>query len=277
MNKPIVWILASAAAFALLRFGAAPAMADGPRSEVDVTASSFSFTSPGDSVGPWTEEEIQYRSWNGADTIGVNVANRIDADRAAFAHAQNLVVDDYHDWSASFFTYAAYSTATGAPFPSHSLYVESDTKLLSSKRLVFGFGVDATQNSDGSFVHFLNVGPTYYWNGLSATLRYLPTTGTSGKRSSAFLLASTAGEEGRATTTLTLQSGAANPVIGSGALPSVAGEHTFAAQLDYKRWLSARGGFTLGGVFAHLTQTDTGALIYIQRGVSVGGFATFGR
>ncbi|HXW76853.1 MAG TPA: hypothetical protein VEJ20_05515, partial [Candidatus Eremiobacteraceae bacterium] len=131
--------------------------------------------------------------------------------------------------------------------------------------------------SGSSSDHYLSVGPTYYWPGVDASLRLIPTYGPRQRKSVALLAAVTAGELGKATTTMVVQSGVENPVLGENLLPILPGVNSFEFQVDYKRWVSSRAGFTAGLGIAHLTDVNPSSLIYVQRGINLGIFEDFGQ
>jgi YaiO family outer membrane protein len=247
-----------------------------PQSEVLVSGDAYDFTSPRSSMGTWAGEQFQFRSWDGPDTIGLGIANRVDANTPRMTAGSEAVLDDYYDWSKAFSTYAAIGIGD-APFANGTAYLESDFRMLASRRLLLGLGGGETHISGNRSDQYLSIGPTYYWPGVDASLRFIPTYGPRQRTSTALLAAVTAGELGRATTTMVVQSGVENPVVGEGLLPTLPGVNSFDFQLDYKRWISARGGLSAGLGIAHLTDVNPSALVYVQRGVNLGIFEDFGQ
>ncbi len=247
-----------------------------PQSEVSLSGDAYDFTSPRSLMGTWAGEQFQFRSWDGPDTIDLGVTNRVDANMPRMTAGSEAVLDDYHNWSNAFSTYAVIGTGN-APFANGSGYLESDFRMLASRRLVLGLGGGQTHNSGGTSDQYLSIGPTYYWPDVDASLRFIPTYGPRQRKSTALLAAVTAGELGRATTTIVVRSGIETPLVGEGLLPTLPGVYSFDFQLDYKRWISTRGGFTAGLGIAHLTDVNPSALIYVQRGVNLGFFEDIGQ
>lgn len=247
-----------------------------PQSELSLTGNAYDFTSPRSALGTWAGEQAQFRSWDGPDTIDLDVANRVDANVPRMTAGSEAVLDDYHDWSDAFSTYAAFGIGD-APFANGSAYLESDFRMLASRRLMLGIGGGETHIAGSSSDRYVSIGPTYYWPGVDVSLRFIPTYGPRQRKSTALLAAVTAGELGRATTTMIVRSGVEDPVYGAGLSPTLPGVDSFNFQLDYKRWLSAHGGFSAGLGIAHLTDVDPSGLIYVQRGVNLGFFEDFGQ
>lgn len=248
----------------------------GPHDELLFAGDAYDFTSPKSNLGTWAGEQVQFRSWDGPDTIGISFANRVDSNVPRQTAGSQGVLDDYHNWSSDFSTYAAIG-AGNAPYANGSAYLETDFRTLASRRLVIGIGGGDTHIDDGSSERYLSIGPTYYWPDVDASLRFIPTDGPKQRNSTTLLAAVTAGELGRATTTFIAQSGVEVPLAEEAPLPSLPGVDTTTFQIDYKRWLSERGGFTAGIGIAHLTDANPSSLIYVQRGVTLGIFEDFGQ
>jgi YaiO family outer membrane protein len=248
----------------------------GPQSEVVLSGDAYDFTSPKSRLGTWAGEQLQFRSWDGPDTIGISLANRVDANLPHLTAGSEATLDDYHTWADDFSTYAAVGGGN-APYANGTEYLEADFRTLASRRLEIGVGAGDTHITDGSSEHYLSVGPTYYWPDVEASLRFIPTDGPKRRNSTTLLAAVTAGQLGRATTTIIAQSGVENPIVAQGLLPSLPGVDTTMFQVDYKRWMSTRGGFTAGVGIARLTDVNPFSLIYVQRGVTLGLFEDFGQ
>lgn len=240
-----------------------------PNDSIEFQNADSGFTSPGNGVGPWQTRTLTLRIDGTRDSPGVELINRNDLDPAAPQHSNGLVLDDYHNFSSRFFSYASLSAAAGNILPNRSAYVEGNEKF---GPFVFGAGAATYANPNASALNQLSIGPTYYWPKVNVTFRYMPGWLDPGGYIGTYLLAVTQGIDRRATTALTLQLGA-QPPFNNPALVG-ADQRAYAATLLYKRWIG-RLGVEAGADYAYVTRPSDSTLIYIQRGFIVGAFATF--
>lgn len=255
-----------------------PAAAD-PAGTQDFALSwnGYGFTSPGNAFGPWTIVDFQYRATVTRGSIGLEAAGRNDADKASPQRGLNLVLDNYHDFSPSFYTYAAAGVGS-APYPKQTLYLEGDVKTLPSKALAFGLGGKVTTNDDGSVQHSLSTGPAYYWPRVTASYRYEPLWSSNGSFTNQHLAAFTFGEYTNNEVSLTAQTSVgteANRV--AGLLGAVQGQRAFAVEVRDKRWLTKRSGVIVGVNYSRVSDAVTGNLVFENRGLILGAFAHLGR
>jgi hypothetical protein len=144
-------------------------------------------------------------------------------------------------------------------------------KTLRSGSLVFGVGGSVAQNPDGSTERFLSLGPTYNWNTVDATLRYIPSWIHPGSGAGSFELALNVGSGERTTSTLTLDTGVVPAsLIGQAFTTSELDERTFAADLNMKHWMSRQYGWRLGLNFGREQDRSSNAVLSSWRGVSFG-------
>ena len=246
-----------------------------PRSTVSFSDTIFGFT-PGATYGPWRFETLDWRSAQiGRDTPGANLTHRTDHDGANVTHSTQFVADDYHMWTQKFFTYTALGIASGTILPKNSAYLEADTKIGSAWILAAGYGV--YNNPDGLVQDYLNVGPSYYFPGGNATVRYIPlwTHGQVGAPSYTANLQ--LGNEGRFVTTLSWQGGVEPEFAVND--PSVANRfanRTTVFDIDFKKWQSPRFGYHLGFDYASQIARSTGENIYTRHGITAGLFFGIG-
>jgi YaiO family outer membrane protein len=226
------------------------------------------FTSPGNALGPWDTRTLAIRHDGTRDSPGLTLINRIDFDQAAPQHSNGLVLDDYHNWTPRFFSYVSLSAAAGQILPNRGAYLEGNYKF---GPLVVGAGASTSVNTNQTVLNQLSFGPTYYWPKFNVTFRYEPGWLNPGGYIGTYLLSAGYGVDQRATTTLTLQAGAQPPFNN----PLLAGtdQRSYAGTLLYKRWIG-HFGIEAGANYAYVTRPSDGSLIYIQRGVIVGTFAT---
>jgi YaiO family outer membrane protein len=245
--------------------------------ELDLTGSLSAFSSPDTLYGPWSSLSTTYR-WNaGADTPSLTFVTRADADRLAPTHGDGITVDDYHDWSPRFFTYAALGTAGGNVLPTRTLYVEGDRKFGYELDTVLGGGVGVVVNPNGLVQRYLNVGPSFYASGFNITLRYLQTF-TSGRTGTGTAIGTLqAGKTGKTLSTLTLLAGDQPPNgFFEPAQSALFGQRALLAGLTVKHWTSGAGGWIAGLEFERLTDRGSGDPLYARRGLTVGIFRNIG-
>jgi len=265
-------VACAAAAFAWPQASAAL-----PRNEADLTYYGYWFTSPGSLYGPWSVENFSFRHYDGNGSVGFSVENEATHDRLNPHVGQYVVVDNYHDWSRRFYTYASVGLGTGQPFPSSSLFLEGDIHVDGDAPLLLGVGANATRDISGITEHYLSIGPTYYWPHFNATVRYLPLWASDGSSSAATDVALEYGDEGRSLTDLTVQAGGSLLAVEQNGVMTIApGERSFTVDLEHKQWISERGGYRVGAIYGHLTNRATGAPIYTQQGAVLGVFTSFG-
>lgn len=236
---------------------------------LDALDDSNAFTAPGNAVGPWQTRTFTIREDGGTrDTPGLIFINRIDSDQAAPTHSNGVTVDDYHTWTPGFFTYVSLGAAAGTVLPNRSAYLEGDLKAGS---LVLAGAASTFVNPNQTVLNQLSVGPAYYWPSVNAEFRFMPGWINPGGYLATYLLTVTAGLEHRATTTISLQAGAVPPYTN----PLLVGtdQRALAGSVLYKRWIGSLG-LDAGLDYAYVTRPSTASLIYIQRGFSLGTFAT---
>jgi len=246
--------------------------------EFDLTGDLSGFTSAGDVYGPWQSLTGSYR-WNaGADTPSVTLVTRGDDDRLDPTYSDAVTVDDYHDWSPRFFTYAAAGVAAGTILPTRDFYVEGDRKFGRTKAVVFGGGGGVVVNPDGVDQRYLNIGPSFYARGYNLTLRYLQTF-TSGRTATGTGIAVfQTGQTGKTVGTLTLLAGDQPPngIVAPAQNVAFGGQRALFAGIGVKHWTGPRGGVTGGFSIERLDDRATGAPIYVQRDVTIGVFRAIG-
>jgi YaiO family outer membrane protein len=272
MTTPLRALLCTGAFAALLC--APPAARCG---ELDLTGSLSSFTSP-NGVGPWRFLTFTDNEVVGADKPGIAVVDRSDDDLGDPGHSFGVVLDDYHDWSSRWFTFAAVGTASGSILPTRNGYVEGDLKFGPALATVFAAGGGVNVNPDGTVQRYFNVGPTWYHNNMNVTLRWLPsfTAGRAGSSSGLFTLAN--GAAGTTVTTLTLLGGNEPPYGVVSVVTSVeTGERVLFAGIDVKHWVDRKEGYEVGIELEQLTDSTSGNLLYVRRGLNVGVFREIGR
>ncbi|HET9030688.1 MAG TPA: hypothetical protein VFN49_10965 [Candidatus Aquilonibacter sp.] len=289
-------LIASAIAAAVLLVPSLRANAD----ELTAATTVDTFSSTGDVYGPWQTELLEYQWQAGRKDIpSVTLLNRNDHDRNIFGQAipsrsTAVYVDDYHNWTSSFFTYVQLMTSDGTILPNRLFYAEADAKLGAQKNVVFGVGASAYANPDHSSTRSLSIGPTYYAKSMVYTIRYLPSAvggDFSGLRNGFPVIGTTKAygsgmefiaEYNRLGTNQVIVAylGGNQPGILVGGLGAVPTQFTNIQRigefdLSIKHWVSRDFGFILGGsVGSHAMQTS-GAKIYDVQSVTAGLF--FGR
>ncbi len=192
-------------------------------------------------------------------------------------HSVETVLDDYHDWSPKFFTYAAVGVSSGNLLPTRSAYLEGDAKFGRLGATVMGFGAGTVVNPNGVVQNYLNFGPSWYHNNMNVTLRWLPSFTTGRTGTSTGLLTIANGAEGVSITTLTLLAGNQPPNgIVAVAIPNQIGQRAILGSLDFKHWLNRKGGYDVGIEMERLTDSASGNMIYIRRALNVGFFREVG-
>jgi YaiO family outer membrane protein len=267
------YLVALAAAFALavLPFAARAG-------ELDLTGDLTGFSSPDDVYGPWQALSGTYR-WqaSASDTPSITFITRADRDRLDPTHSNGVTVDDYHDWSPRFFTYAAAGFAAGGVLPTRDFYLEGDQKFGRNLATVFGGGVGVVINPNGVDQRYINVGPSFYYNKFNMTFRYLQTFTTGRTGTGTGIATFEAGETGHTISTLTLLAGDQPPNgLVTAAQTIDFGQRTIFAGIGVKHWTSSKGGFLAGVSFERLTDRLSGDPIYFARNLEVGIFRNIG-
>ncbi len=259
-----------------LAFLLAPAWASA--GELDVTDSLSGFSSPGNVYGPWNAVSTTYR-WNtGPDTPSFTFVTRADADRLAPTHGEGATIDDYHDWSPRFFTYAALGSASGNVLPTRNGYIEGDEKFGHDLATVFGGGLGIVVNPNHVVQRYINLGPTFYAAHFNVTVRYLQTF-TAGRTATGTAIATMqAGDTGKTISTLTLLAGDQPPNgIVAPAQTAAFGQRALFAGFGVKHWVSPRGGWTAGLELERLNDRLSGGTLYDRRGIDIGIFRVIGQ
>lgn len=276
-----------------------PAFAD--TGELTATTTLDTFSSSGDVYGPWQTELLEYQWQAGKrDIPSVTILNRNDRDRDVFGNARPsgstaLYLDDYHNWSGSFFTYAQVMTSNGTILPNRLFYVEADLKAGRRRNVVLGAGGSAYANPDGSATRSLSLGPTLYEGSMVYTARYLPAAVTgrfTGVDSSGRGVAGTINAYGSALEfiaeynrlgrdqVIATYLGGNQPgiLVGSiGTLPAQFTniQHLGEVDLSVKHWVRGDFGFIVGASVATHSMQATGTKLYGLSAVTAGLF--FGR
>jgi YaiO family outer membrane protein len=246
-----------------------------PAGTVTVSATTYGFD-PGSVFGPWQFQTLEWRSAPiGRDTPGLNITNRTDRDGGIVTNSLAFGVDDYHNWTDKFFTYAAVSVASGNILPRSSVYVEADPKV--GDNWIFAFGYGLYNNPDGIVQDYLDIGPSFYFPGGDATVRYIPlwTRGQVGAPSYSANLE--LGQDGRSMTTFSWQGGV-EPLFAVND-PSIANRfsnRTNVFDVDFKHWINQRFGYHVGVDYASQSDRTTGANVYTRRGLTAGLFFGIG-
>lgn len=271
MNHCLHRLLAVAA---IATLAAAPVAARA--GELDLTGSLSDFSSPS-GVGPWRFVTLTDSEVTGADKPSIALVDRSDDDTGAAGHSLGVVLDDYHDWSSRFFTYAAAGTSSGTVLPTRTAYIEGDIKTGRSLATVWGAGAGVVVNPDGTVQRYVNAGPTWYHNNVNVTLRWLPTFTTGRTGSSSGLLTIQDGAAGETVGTLTLLGGNEPPYgVVSAATAFETGQRVLFGGLDVKHWVNPREGFHVGIELERLSDAASGNLLYVRRGLNVGVFRATG-
>ncbi len=269
--------------------------------ELTITNRFDTFSSPGNFYGPWQTQTLEYQWQAGKrDIPSFTLLNRNDRDRNAFgqpvpSHSTAVYLDDYHNWSKSFFTYTQVMTSNGNILPNRLLYVEADQKLLRQRNLVFAIGGALYSNPDGSATRSLSIGPTLYERSMVYTVRYmpaavsgsfsgfdnngLPISGTMKSYGSGLELVAEYNKLGSNQITATYLGGN-QPGILVGALGALPAQFTNIQRigefdLNLKHWFRKDFGFVAGVTIASHSMQSTGAPIYRDNAFTAGLF--FGR
>jgi YaiO family outer membrane protein len=268
-------IVRTVAALILFSMLIAPLGARAGEWEINDTVSGF--TSPGDLYGPWNAITLSDREKIGNDKPGISIVDQTDSDSGGPTHGIEFVLDDYHDWSQKFFTYAAVGVSGGNLLPTRSAYLEGDWKFGPQLATVMGFGAGTVVNPNGVVQNYLNMGPSWYHNNFNITLRWLPSFTSGRMGTSTGILTAANGAEGNTITTLTLLAGNQPPNgVFTTTLPNQIGQRALLAGIDVKHWLSRKGGYDVGVSIGRLTDSTSGNMIYIRRALSVGIFREVG-
>jgi YaiO family outer membrane protein len=258
-----------------LAFAALPAAASA--GELDLTGNISTFTSPGDVYGPWQSLTGSFRWQTGPDTPSVSLVTRSDDDRPTATSSTGIVLDDYHDWSPRFFSYAAAGFAAGNVLPTRNFYVEGDQKFGRSLSTVFGGGVGVVVNPDGVDQRYVNFGPSLYYKNFNVTLRYLQTFTTGRTGTGTGIATFQAGQTGKTIGSLTLLAGDQPPNgLVTPAQTINFGQRAIFAGIGVKHWTSPSGGIVAGFQLERLNDRLSGDLIYLQRGFTIGIFRNIG-
>lgn len=256
------------------------------------------FSSPGQAYGPWQTQLLEYQWQAGKrDIPSFTLLNRNDRDRNAFgqpvpSHSTAVYLDDYHNWSKSFFTYVQVMTSNGNILPNRLLYVEADQKFLRARNLVFAVGGSTYANPDGSTTRSLSIGPTLYERSMVYTVRYLPAavsgsfsgfdnnglpvSGTMKSYGSGLELVAAYNRPGSNQITATYLAGNQPGIlVGTlGALPAQFTNIQRIGELDLtvKHWYRKDFGFIVGATFSSHAMQSTGAKIYNGNAFTAGLF-----
>jgi YaiO family outer membrane protein len=246
--------------------------------ELDLSGDWSGFSSPDEVYGPWRSLTGTFR-WqaNLKDTPSVSLVTRADQDRLAPTNSNGLVVDDYHDFSARFFGYAAVGLAAGTVLPTRDFYIEGDGKFGRGLTLVWGTGLGLVVNPNGLVQRYVNFGPTFYGTNWNIGFRYLQTETIGRTGTGTGILTVEAGQTGKTISTLTLLAGSQPP--NGIATPSEAiafGQRTVLAGFGIKHWTSPKGGFLAGIEVERLNDRLTGTGLYARRGFTLGIFRDIG-
>ncbi len=271
----------------------------GVAGEVTATSTLNMFSSAGDLYGPWQTELLEYQ-WQagGKDIPSVTILNRNDRDRNALqvsspTRSTAVYLDDYHNWSNTFFTYAQVMTSDGKILPNRLLYIEADGKFGRAHNIVFGGGVSAYTNPDGSYTRSLSIGPTVYLHDMVYTVRYLPASvtgtfagfsenlpvlGTTNAYGSAMEFVAEYNRLGHnqviATYLAGMQPGLLVGAVGNlptGQFTNIQRIHEFDFSVNH--WFRKDFGMVIGGSVASHTMSSTGVNIYSLSSVTLGLFA----
>jgi YaiO family outer membrane protein len=264
-------------AAAIVLFALMMAPLAGRAGEWEIIDTPSSFTSPGNLYGPWNNITLSDREKIGNDKPGIAIVDQTDSDSGGPTHSLEVVLDDYHDWSPKFFTYAAVGVSSGDLLPTRNAYLEGDAKLGRLGATVVGFGGGVVVNPNGVVQNYLNMGPTWYHNNFNITLRWLPTFTSGRMGTSTGILTAANGAEGVSITTLTLLAGNQPPNgVFTTTIPNQIGQRALLGSLDFKHWINRKGGYDVGVALERLTDSATGNMIYIRRALSLGVFFEVG-
>lgn len=254
---------------------AAPAPATAaPAATIDISTSVFTFE-PSSSFGPWDITTIAYRAVSGNQKPGISFTTRSDRDGAIGSSGTYTVLDDYDRLSSKAFLYGSFQVGGGSIYPDTGVYLEGDVAV--ANRLVIGAGGGFYHYPSGLQQHYVSVGPTLYFPGGTATVRFEPIWTQGQVAASSTLAAIAFGQAGRELTTLSVQYGV-QPTF-SLTDPSLASRlqyRAFVADLSYKHWLSDRLGYDLGYDYGILNDLSNGSLLYRRMGFTAGVFVGVG-
>jgi len=267
--KRIIHILTTLAFF----FGASciASAQDEPKGTIDISAAVYGFT-PGALYGPWDIPTIEGRTQAGLkDKPGFALTERTDQDGAATTRSTSFSIDDYHDWSAKFSTYASIGISSGTILPRSQYYIEADPKI--GEHLIFGAGFGTYNEPNGLRQQYISIGPTFYFSGGNATLRYVPLWTTGQTSAPSFTANLSLGQEGKTVTSFSYQGGV-QPlcVVSDPTISGRLGNKTTVLQMEVRHWLSPRLGYHMAGEVASQVDRLTGTMAYDQRGIIVGIF-----
>ena len=257
-----------AAVATILVAAIAPAQADEPAQTLAIDATTTA-VSPGAVYGPWNWLAGSFRTTLGNDKPGLQIITRSDRDAGAPSSGTSFMLDDYHQFSSHAYGYASLQFASGSIFPTRGAYGEIDAAVVDG--LAFGAGGGVLANPNETTQRYLSLGPTLYFHHANATLRYLPLWTQNDMGASSWLASATFGDEGRASTTFTLQDGVAPASAANIALLAPgASERAFAAGITTRHFFRPNLGYDLGLDYAVVNDRSSGAFLYRSVGVTVG-------
>ena len=252
-----------------------PVAADEPSMLIEGSASSIGL-SPGNVYGPWQFATLDLRAVAGSnDKPGITLVTRHDNDTGSPSSGTTAILDDYHQWTPRFFSYAQVQASSGTLFPTRGVYVETDPSVASGFVIAEGYG--ALEAPIGLAQRYANVGPELYFPHGSATVRYIPLWTVGQATASSIEGDLTLGDEGRTLGTLTLQSGvvpayaATNPAISA-----LFQSRVSAVNLDVKHWFQPRFGYEIGIDAGRANDRFTGKSVYNSFGATFGVFIGVG-
>ncbi|MGH7727285.1 MAG: hypothetical protein ACREM2_00625 [Vulcanimicrobiaceae bacterium] len=269
-------VSAGALASLVLLCAGVPARAAGNPSPFDATQVFFNqqisgFTNDGGLYGPWYVQTLGARTHVGHDLPGIDLVFRQDHDPIGPSSGQELVLDDYRDWTPSFFSYGQVTTGGGPVFPTRSAYLEGDEKLGSRKQYALGAGAGIIDNADGVIQRYLSLGPSYYWPTGNALFRWVPSWTQGVEGDGAITFSALHGRNGQATQSIELITGAQPPFLNSATIV-LPGARTVQVTLDLHQWVAPLFGVELGAEYQHLYNRTGGATIYVRRAFTLGLF-----
>lgn len=267
-------ILRTPVAIMLALMGLAGSLTRASAGELSLTDWISSFSSPGNSYGPWTIQTTRYQFQFGKDVPSITLFNRNDNDRPIGSSSHAVYLDDYHTWNKRFFTYAQVSASSGNIQPYRMAYAEGDWKLGARGTTVLALGGATMSNPDTTSTRYLSIGPTLYTGIMIYTLRWLPSD-TNGIHASAAQFSAEYNGLGSNQVTLNLLDGSQPSVLLGFPASFTTFQRLFEADVTWKHWITKRFGFTLGTTLSTHRDRDTGASIYAQRAIELGLF--FGR
>ncbi len=270
--------LARSIAAALIASGIAVIMsaasAQASAREFSVSDWISSFSSPGNLYGPWSIQTARYQFHAGKDIPSITLFIRNDRDRPVASGSHALYLDDYHNWSPRFFSYAQVSVASGDIQPNRMVYAEGDWKFGERGTTVMALGGATMANPDTTSTRYLSVGPTLYRGMMVYTLRFLPSD-TNGVHASATQFTAEFNGLGSNQFIANFLDGSQPSVLVGFPPASSRFQRLTEFDLTWKHWVTKRFGFTLGTTIGSHLDRATGAPIYAQRAIEFGLF--FGR